>query len=68
MRSSKDEGQRQRRVGLTSGEDHPFRPANLPEGWKPPSSITENMFITEVRDVPQAIEHLKMLTDIKPCS
>ena len=44
-------------------------PANLPEGRKPPSSITGNVFITDahqVRDVPQAIEHLKMLADIKP--
>ena len=43
--------------------------ANLPEGWQPPSSITGNVFITDahqVRDVPQAIEYLKMLADIKP--
>ena len=44
-------------------------PANLPEGWKPPSSITGNVFITDahqVWDVPQGIEHLKMLANIKP--
>ena len=43
--------------------------ADLPEGWKPPSSINGNVFITdahEVQDVPQAIEHLKMLAGIKP--
>ena len=53
-------------------------PANLPEGWKPPSAssierknveLTGNVFMTnahQVRDVPQAIEYLKMLANIKP--